>query len=229
MTIGGLLKITLTDFPGRLAAVLFTRGCNFRCPYCHNPELVDPLRYVEPVPDGEVFAFLESRVGRLDGVVVTGGEPTLHPDLPDFLQRIRRLGFFMKLDTNGSNPDMIEELIETKMLDYIAIDVKSAPDSYARVSGAHADIDAVRRCIELAISSGLPHELRMTFVEPLISLDDMAGVAVLARGCKRFLVQPFQPSKALDPGFLRLQRPSVEKLEQARLMLQSLGLPAALR
>jgi pyruvate formate lyase activating enzyme len=229
MTIGGLQKITLTDFPGRLAAVLFTRGCNFRCPYCHNPELVDPRCYAEPIPDEEVFAFLESRIERLDGIVVTGGEPTVHPDLPELLHRIRRLGFSIKLDTNGTNPDLVGQLIKAKMLDYIAIDIKCAPDSYSRVAGVRVDANAICECVEMTISSGLPHELRMTFVEPLVSMEEIPGVAEFARGCKLFLVQPFQPSKALDPSLLRLQRPPVERLEQVCLMLQSLGIPATLR
>jgi pyruvate formate lyase activating enzyme len=177
MTIGGLQKITLTDFPGRLAAVLFTRGCNFRCPYCHNPELVDPRCYAEPIPDEEVFAFLENRIERLDGIVVTGGEPTVHPDLPELLHRIRRLGFSIKLDTNGTNPDLVGQLIKAKMLDYIAIDIKCAPDSYSRVAGVRVDANAICECVEMTISSGLPHELRMTFVEPLVSMEEIPGVA----------------------------------------------------
>jgi len=229
MVIGGLQKLTLVDFPGRLAAVLFTRGCNFRCPYCHNPELVDPSVYAEPIPEAEVFSFLEGRVARLEGVVVTGGEPTVHADLPDLLRRIRRLGFFIKLDTNGSAPEMIDRLCRESLLDYVAIDIKSSPDSYERAAGTPVDAAALRRSVELVISSGLPHELRMTFIEPFVALDDMAGVAELARGCALFLVQPFEPSKAIDPRVVLLPRTSREKLEQARSRLSAMGLPAALR
>ncbi len=229
MIIGGLQKLTLTDFPGHLSAVLFTRGCNYRCPYCHNPELVDPRLYREPISDADVFSFLESRVKRLDGVVVTGGEPTIHKDLPVLLRRIKELRLAIKLDTNGSSPEMIEALLREGLLDYIAIDVKSSVASYARAAGSEVDTRAIRRSVELVVSSGIPHELRMTFVESLVPLEEIAGVAELARGCRLFLVQPFQPSKALDPRLLLIRRPSVERLEQVRSLLSGMGLPVAVR
>lgn len=229
MIIGGLQKLTLADFPGHLSAVLFTRGCNFRCPYCHNPELVDPRLYAKPMSEEAVFSFLGSRVARLDGVVVTGGEPTIHHDLPALLRRIKELRLAIKLDTNGSSPEMIKALMEEELLDYIAIDIKSSAGFYARAAGTEVNTKAVRRSVELVTSSRIPHELRMTFVEPLVPLEEISGVAELARGCGLFLVQPFQPSKAIDPSFLRLPRPSMERLEQVRTLLSELGLPAVVR
>jgi pyruvate formate lyase activating enzyme len=229
MTIGGLQKLTLTDFPGRLSAIIFTRGCNFRCPYCHNPELVDPLRYVEPLSEEEVFSFLQARIGELDGVVVTGGEPTIHSDLARLLRKLKRLGFSVKLDTNGSAPEMISQLIADSLLDYVAIDIKASADSYERAAGVTVDTAAVRSCVERVVSAGLPHEVRMTVVDPLMSLRCAQGVAQMARGCKLFFVQPFQPSKSLDPGLLALPRPSVEELDRIRTALLELGLPAVLR
>ena len=229
MVVGGLQKFTLTDFPGRLAAIVFTRGCNFRCPYCHNPELVDPERYAGPVDDTELFSFLESRAAKLDGVVVTGGEPTIHRDLAVLLHRIKALGLAIKLDTNGSAPRVIGELVEEGLLDYIAMDIKSSPRCYPRATGVQADVLEVRKSVELIAASSIPHELRLTYLETLVPDEELAGVAELARGCRRFVVQPFQPSKALDPVLLREARPTVEKLERVRALLETMGLPAVLR
>ncbi len=229
MVIGGLQKLTLSDFPGHLSAIIFTRGCNFRCPFCHNPELVDPARYAARVPQSDIFTFLRGRTEKLDGVVVTGGEPTVHRDLQAFLRGLKRLGLAIKLDTNGSCPDGIGKLIEQRLIDYVALDIKSSPASYPRASGVPADIDAVRRSVELLTSSGLPHELRMTYVEELIPLEELEGVAELARGCQAFVVQPFQPSKTLNPEFLGMPRPSKKKLEQIQRILEELGVPAVVR
>jgi pyruvate formate lyase activating enzyme len=229
MTIGGLQKLTLTDYPGKLSATIFTRGCNFRCPYCHNPELVDPLRYGQPLPESEIFSFLVGRTGRLDGVVLTGGEPTVHPDLPDLVQRIKQLGFSVKLDTNGSNPEMLEHLLRQRLLDYVAIDIKSSPAFYRQVTGVEADTRKIRRSVDAVVSSGILHELRMTFIEALVPIGQIQGVAELALGCMLFLVQPFQPTKALDARLLRCPRPTLEKLKEVRDLLSMTGLPAVVR
>ncbi|HPO83020.1 MAG TPA: anaerobic ribonucleoside-triphosphate reductase activating protein, partial [bacterium] len=124
MLIGGLHKLSLIDYPGKLSAVVFTRGCNFRCPYCHNPELIED-NGGDIIDEEEVFSFLDERKGKLDGVVMTGGEPTLQSDIAEFLEKVKRLGFFVKLDTNGSYPERIKELIDRKLLDYIAMDIKA--------------------------------------------------------------------------------------------------------
>lgn len=229
MILGGFQKLTMSDFPGRLAAVVFTRGCNYRCPFCHNPELVDPRRYVDQVSVAKVFSFLAKRSETLDGVVITGGEPTVHRDLPVLLRRFKDLGLATKLDTNGSRAEMIGQIIAQRLVDYIALDIKSSFSSYSRAAGVKADVDTIRRSIELICSSGLPHELRMTYVEPLMPFEELAEVAELCRGCRLFLVQPFQPSKALDPKFLLLPRPSTEKLERVRSVLAGLGVPAVVR
>jgi pyruvate formate lyase activating enzyme len=229
MIIGGLQKLTLTDFPGHLSAIIFTRGCNFRCSYCHNPELVDPQRYAEPVPEEDVFAFLESRLGKLDGVVVTGGEPTVHKDLPELLRKLKLLGFSVKLDTNGSDPEMMDCLVGESLVDYAAIDIKSSAGAYERAIGVAVNTEAIRRTVERVVSAGLPHELRMTVVDPPTTLGQVKGIAELAQGCGLFVVQPFQPSKALDPSLLTFHRPSAQELEQVRDALRDLGLPAVLR
>ena len=127
MVIAGFQKVSLSDFPGKISAIVFTQGCNFRCRYCHNPELVDPARYAAPLAVDAVLDFLAGRVGRIQGVVVTGGEPTLHADLPGLLARIKSLGLAVKLDTNGSRPDVLEEVFRQGIVDYIAMDIKAPP------------------------------------------------------------------------------------------------------
>lgn len=153
--IGGLQKVTLLDFPNKVACTVFLTGCNLRCPYCHNPELVFPQNDRKTVSENELFEFLSSRRGKLDGVCITGGEPTLYPSLPDLLRRIRRMGFLVKLDSNGSVPEMLEHLLREKLLDYVAMDIKNAPSRYAETCGADVieQVEKTLHCLKTAIST----------------------------------------------------------------------------
>ncbi|NTV30176.1 MAG: anaerobic ribonucleoside-triphosphate reductase activating protein, partial [Candidatus Omnitrophica bacterium] len=176
MLIGGLLKFSLIDYPGKVAAVVFTQGCNYRCPFCHNPELVLPELFREPLLVADVLEFLAKRQGQLQGVVVTGGEPTIHNDLPDFLQKIRDLGFLVKLDTNGSRPEMLREVLERRLVDYIAMDIKSSPEGYCKAIGVQPDIHSIRNTIQLIKESGVEHEFRTTALKAYLSEADMASI-----------------------------------------------------
>jgi len=229
VVIGGFQKFSLADFPGKISAIVFTRGCNFRCPYCHNPELVDPARYVAEVPQEEVLRFLGSRRGQLQGVVVTGGEPTLHDDLPLFLAGIHALGFAVKLDTNGSNPDALQGLIRDSLLDYIAMDIKAPLSAYPRIAGAPVRVEDIERSVRLVIGSGLPHEFRTTYEGSLLSTKDMEAIAEIVRGCANYVVQSFRPSRALDPAMLSRARPDRASLQAIRKLMESAGLPVLLR
>jgi pyruvate formate lyase activating enzyme len=211
MVIGGLQKFSLQDFPGKIAAIVFCRGCNFRCPYCHNPELVDPARYAASIPQAEVLDFLSTRRGQLQGVVVTGGEPTLHAELPDFLAAIRDLGFATKLDT------------------YIAMDIKASIASYQRVAGTAVRTQDIVRSIEVLKDSGVPHEFRTTFCDSLLSIDDMKELALLVQGCATFVLQSFRPTATLDEGFRSSPSPSQERMNEIREVLEAAGLNVALR
>ncbi len=143
MVIGGLQRFSLIDFPGRISAIVFTQGCNLRCRYCHNPELVDPASYCDSLSEREVLRFLQSRTGRVQGLVITGGEPTIHPDLPRFCREVRALGYQIKLDTNGTNPDLLESMIADGLVDYLAVDVKGPPSAFARIAGRpHEDVSS---------------------------------------------------------------------------------------
>lgn len=161
MKIGGFVKSSLVDYPGKVAAVIFTQGCNFRCPYCHNPQLVFPELFTNEIPFESVWAFLKERRGLLDGVVFCGGEPTLQDDLSEIVRKVRSLGYVVKLDTNGSNPDVLAEVLPC--LDYVAMDIKAPLDKYSSVCGVAVDDHEIRRSMLLIRASGIAYEFRTTF------------------------------------------------------------------
>ena len=178
VSIGGLQKFSAVDYPGKLAAVIFLNGCNFDCPWCHNSALLNN-DYSELLTD--IVSFLKSRVGLLDGVVITGGEPTIYPKLSEFIRLIRSIGLLIKLDTNGSNPEVIERVFSEGLIDYIAMDIKAPPQKYSQVCGVNVDIKAIVDSIKLIRSSGVPYEFRMTLV-PQIEPDDAGDIASLIGG-----------------------------------------------
>ena len=199
MIIGGFQKNSLIDYPGKISSVIFTLGCNFRCPYCHNPELVNPALFTAPVDKASVFSFLEKRRGLIDAVVITGGEPTLHSDLSEFIVRIKSLGFLVKLDTNGYHPDMLERIICEGNLDYIAMDVKAPIGKYSEVTRCNCDEDNIDRSIQLIINSGVKYEFRTTVAKPLLTLEDIRKIEKRIENAELFYVQDFVHSKTLDP------------------------------
>ena len=141
MNIAGWQKVSLIDYPEKICSILFTQGCNFRCPYCHNPELVEPALFREPLSEKEIFAFLEKRKGKIDAVSITGGEPTIQPDLVEFILPMKDIGYLIKLDTNGSRPDVLGKLISEKLLDYIAMDVKAPLNRYPNIARCPIDLN----------------------------------------------------------------------------------------
>ena len=176
MIIGGFQPFTLSDFPGHVAAIVFTQGCNWRCSYCHNRSLLKRRRpQQELIPETHVFDVLHRRRNELDGLVITGGEPTIQEDLSRFIRNVRRLGLTIKLDTNGSRPDVIRQLLEEGFLDYIAMDIKAPLDQYESIVRRPVDTDAIRTSIELIKNSGVPHEFRTT-VPKTLSAEDIAAI-----------------------------------------------------
>jgi len=178
--IGGLQKVSFIDFPETIASVVFTQGCNWRCPWCHNPALVFPEKFQTPIPEATVFDFLRSRIGSIEGVVISGGEPTLHADLGEFLKKIKSIGFRTKLDTNGSNPEHLETLLQSGLLDFVAMDIKSSPETYDRLTGVTVDLEDIQKSIKLIQQSGILHEFRTTRVPHLHTEDDIVGIKKLA-------------------------------------------------
>lgn len=176
MQIGGLQKFSLIDYPGKIAAVVFTQGCNFRCPYCHNPELVLPEFFNPVIPESIFFRFLEDRYGQIDAVVISGGEPTIHADLVDFIKAIKERGYLVKLDTNGSAPRTLETLIDKKNIDYIAMDIKAPFARYSELSGCDVPTECIATSIRLIESSGIEHEFRTTWETSTLSVRDIDAI-----------------------------------------------------
>jgi pyruvate formate lyase activating enzyme len=204
MEIGGLNTFSLSDFPGKVAAVVFTQGCNFRCPYCHNGSLNPQHAPSELlIPQEHFFEFLEYRSNRLDAVVVSGGEPTIHRDLPAFMRRIKDMGFAVKLDTNGSKPEILKEILENNLVDYIAMDIKAPLDKYKKLIGTRLspmDKDKIKESIELISESGVDHEFRTTVVEALLTPEDMQVIRKLIPSGSTYRLQKFCPEHAFDPA-----------------------------
>ena len=203
MQILGLNKTTLLDYPEHVAATVFTGGCNFRCPFCHNMDLV--LGEVEPALSTEdFFAFLEKRKGILDGVCITGGEPTLQKDLPDFIRGIRDKGYLVKLDTNGYRPKVLEELLRENLLDYVAMDIKSSVENYPRVTGmADLDVTGIQESVSLVKSAGIPYVVRTTVVKGLHRIDEFDEIGRWLQGAEAYFLQAFRenekvPDKSLS-------------------------------
>lgn len=188
MIIGGIQKTSLIDYPGNISCVLFTAGCNFECPYCHNPDLVrrTAARQMDPAA---VFDFLKKRKPLLDAVVITGGEPTLHPDIVDFCREIKSIGYPIKLDTNGTRPKVLNTLLSQRLLDFIAMDVKTAIDRYVpHIVGQYNSAD-LRESVAAILHSGLDHEFRTTCVKPIVDSAAIMEIARLISGANRYALQ----------------------------------------
>lgn len=199
MRLGGLQRSSLIDYPGKVCAIVFTMGCNFRCPYCHNPELVDET--ANEISESEFFSFLFRRVGLLDAVTITGGEPTLHKDLVPFITRIKELGFLVKLDSNGTRPDVLSTLIDKKLVDYVAMDIKAPLQKYEQTIARPVDLEHIKTSIELLIQGKVAYEFRTTVVKALLSPEDFYSIGKLIQGAERYYLQRFVPTKLLNPGF----------------------------
>lgn len=208
MIIGGLEKLTLLDYPNHLAAIVFTGGCNFRCKFCYNPMLVLPQKGKDgknikkekgfsPIPSKDLFLFLKQRFGRLEGVVITGGEPTLHPDLPLFIKKIKEIGYIVKLDTNGTNPEMLKKLIRDKLIDYLAMDLKAPLTKYELVTGVRPNCNNLRKSVKIIMTSELPYEFRTTVVPGLLTREDFSSMGELIKGASKWYLQKFKSDTEL--------------------------------
>lgn len=207
MIIGGLQKTSLLDFPEKIAAIVFTMGCNFRCGYCHNPELINGEAKIE-----EVFEFLKTRQGKLDGVVITGGEPCLQKDLPEFIKQVKELGFAVKLDTNGSFPEMLEEVLPD--LDYVAMDIKAPLEKYSQIVNVDVDTSKILKSIEVLKNGGVDYEFRTTVVKSQLSFEDFEKIGQLIQGAPRYYLQRFEASKILDKSLENEKTYSTEEFER---------------
>lgn len=219
MVIYGLQKLSLLDFPGKTACTVFTGGCNWRCPFCHNASLVTALNTVEPVPEEEFFAFLNKRKGILDGVCITGGEPLLQPDIINFIKKIREFGYSIKLDTNGSFPDKLKEVVNSGLVDYVAMDIKNSPDNYPLTTGiSDVDMTNIYESAEFLMSGKVDYEFRTTVVKELHSQADFEKISEWLKGAKQLFLQSFTDSGDILGGTFSAH--SKSELEKFKSILE---------
>lgn len=194
MKIVGLQKLTLLDYPGKVACIIFTKGCNFRCPFCHNASLVNgPIE--DEISEDEILNFLEKRKGILEGVVITGGEPLLNHDIGSFLEKIKELGYFVKLDTNGTNPKLLKQLVLEKKVDYVAMDIKNAPDEYFKATGKNdIDLELIEESKNFLLGDSVDYEFRTTVVKGIHTKESLESLAKWIEGAKRYYLQSYKDS-----------------------------------
>ena len=216
LPIVGLQGLSVIDYPGKLCATVFTAGCNFRCPYCYNVDIVLNHQGLPVIPERDVLNLIYGRRGFLDGLCVGGGEPTLHRALPDFLFKVKALGVSVKVDTNGSRPRMLLKLVEDELVDYVAMDVKAPLRRYPEVVRFKVDVDAVRRSIRLLRRSSVDHEFRTTVVPGLLDGDDLEEIARALSGSKRYVIQQFRPGRTLCPDFAEVKPYAASQLKAFR-------------
>jgi len=224
MLIGGLQKITLIDFPGKIAATVFLSGCSFRCPWCYNPELVLPEKIKDhpKIPEKDFFDFLKDRKNLLEGVCITGGEPTINEDLPDFIKKIKKLDYLVKLDTNGSNPKMLKELIADKLIDYVAMDIKAPREKYNETIGMFEQcqpidpnsslncwsqkiLDNVEESVNILKEGNVDFEFRTTIIPTFHKKEDIVKIVRWISPAKKYFLQNFRPEKTVNPEFLKIK------------------------
>lgn len=211
MRIGGLEKFTVSDYPGKISCIVFTVGCNFRCPFCHNSQLV--TEETDEIPEEEVLEFLEKRQGQLEGVVVTGGESLIQPGLFDFLERVKNMGYEVKLDTNGSVPEALKEALKKDLVDYVAMDLKAPLEEYDKACGLEVNTDKIEESLDFVL--GLDdYEFRTTVVPGLIDEEAIQKIAMRIEGARKFYIQQFEPENSLDPEYRNRDPLPVETLER---------------
>jgi len=219
MIIAGLQKSTIIDYPGKIACVVFLAVCNFRCPWCYSSELVLPIKIANQprISEQQFFDFLRQRTGKLEGVVICGGEPTVHKELPKFIEKIKRLGFAVKLDTNGSNPEMLKDLVQAELVDYVAMDIKSSPENkfYNSILGEGVKFASIQQSVEFLKRGNVDFEFRTTVVPSVHKKEDFSKIAQWIGGPNvRYYLQNFRPEKTIDAEFETIKPFEKDFLEQ---------------
>jgi len=221
MKIGGLQKLTLIDFPGRLAATVFLTGCNFRCPFCYSSELVLPekIKKQPKISQEELFEFLKERKKLIDGVVLCGGEPVISKGLISLIKKIKKMGFLVKLDTNGSDPETLKKLINGKLIDYVAMDIKAPKEKYEKATGVKSDIKKIQKSIDILREGKVDYEFRSTIVPNLHTKEDVIEMAKWIRGAKKYYLQNFRPEKTINAKFEKIKPYPQEYLIQIQKII----------
>ena len=216
MRIHGFQKMTMLDFPGCVACTVFTAGCNMRCPFCHNARLVTHIENEDEWSESEVLEYIEMRKGLLDGVCITGGEPTLQRDLPDFLRKIRALSLKIKLDTNGTNPAMLKTLIDEGLVDYVAMDIKNGEEAYGKTIGIDGfDMSGIKESIAILMENRIDYEFRTTVVNELHTEESLLAAAAMIAGAKKWFLQSFTDSgDIIEEGFSAKTKDFMKEIQQ---------------
>ena len=216
MNILGFQKMTLLDFPGKVACTIFLGGCNFRCPFCHNASLVTHIDDSKSIPENEVLDFLKKRIGLIDGVCITGGEPLINNDIDSFIKKIKDMGYLVKLDTNGSFPDKLISLVENGLIDYVAMDIKNSKEKYSVTADCkNFKIGDIEKSVEFLLSGKVDYEFRTTVVKQLHTLDDISQIGQWIKGAKRYFLQNFVDSGDLiGSGFSEVESTVLCKMQQ---------------
>lgn len=220
MKIGGIQKLSTVDYPGQPCASIFTVGCNMRCGYCHNPELVLPEQFAALIPAEDILAFLEKRVGLLSAVTISGGEPTDQPDLVDFIRQVKTMGYLVKLDTNGTRPWIIRQLLDENLIDFVAMDVKGPLEKYVQIAARPVDLAAIQQSVSI-IKQMPGHEFRTTIVSSQLTPQDFEQIGRLVQGAKRYALQHFTPRGALvSPQFVHATSFTDEQMATAKQIME---------
>ena len=221
MRIGGYQKLTLIDFPGTIATTVFTVGCSFRCGFCHNPELVIKSQFPALNKlEEEFFQHLEKRIGKLEGVCITGGEPTIQPDIIPFIRKIKAMGFKVKLDSNGTRPDVLRKIFKEKLVDFVAMDIKSSPEKYSYTVGLKTDIERIKLSVEMIMNSTVPYEFRTTVVPGIHQVEDFIEIAAWIKGAKAYYLQEYREMRVLDPKIKEITKGKLIDLDEIKSKIE---------
>ncbi|MDL2287673.1 anaerobic ribonucleoside-triphosphate reductase activating protein [Eubacteriales bacterium OttesenSCG-928-G02] len=225
MIFGGIQKMTLLDFPEKIACTVFTVGCNFKCPFCHNASFIQSGARINYIESDEVLSFLNTRKGLLDGVCISGGEPLIHQDLEDFIRQVRQMGFLVKLDTNGSFPEKLKKLVSENLIDYVAMDIKNTIKKYPVTADiSNCNIEDIKQSVDFLLSGAVPYEFRTTIVRELHKAEDVLNIAEWISGAKRYYLQGFVDSENVLQGGLSSYSP--EEMQEILQKVKKI-LPAA--
>ncbi|MFP4467072.1 MAG: anaerobic ribonucleoside-triphosphate reductase activating protein [Candidatus Goldiibacteriota bacterium] len=211
MIINGFNGTSVIDFPGKITAIVYTSPCNFKCPYCHNKDLVD--KNIKTLDTDYILSEIENRKNFIDAVTLTGGEPSLHKDIVDFALKIKKYGLLVKLDTNGHKPEVIEEMTEKKAVDYFAMDIKSSPEKYSMAAGAEVDLEKILRSITLIMNSGIHYEFRTTVVPGLVNEEDIEKICGIIKGAEKYILQQYSNENTYKKMMRAVEPYSYETIE----------------
>lgn len=214
--IKGFTPTSLTDWPGKISAVIFLPRCNFRCHYCYNPEFINDSDKLPDIEDDVIFSYLEKKRKWIDGVVMLGGEPTIHPKFMDIVRKVKSMNLGVAVHTNGTTPDIVKKLIEEKLADYFAMDIKAPFDDYKKVIDAEIDVKKVEKSAKMIMDSGVDYEFRTTVVPDLIDVKDIAKIGNDLKGAKKYFIQQFKPGNTLDPKYQRKKVYLIPELQELK-------------